>query len=43
VVGRQIVTEVDAEAWLHEFDELERQGAYFFCSMPILTEAAKVA
>ena len=43
VVGRQIITEAEAEAWLHEFDELERQGAYFFCSMPVLTEAVKVA
>ena len=43
VVGRQIITEAEAEAWLQEFDELEQQGAYFFCSMPILTEAVKVA
>jgi ubiquinone/menaquinone biosynthesis C-methylase UbiE len=43
VVGRQIITGAEAEAWLQEFDELEQQGAYFFCSMPILTEAVKVA
>jgi hypothetical protein len=43
VVGRQIITEAEAEAWLQEFDELEQHGAYFFCSMPILTEAVKVA
>src|SRR5215510_14262415 len=43
VVGRQIITEAEAEAWLQEFDALEQQGAYFFCSMPILTEAVKVA
>ena len=43
VVGRQVITAVEAEAWLQEFDELEQQGAYFFCSMPILTEAVKVA
>lgn len=43
VVVRQIITEAEAEAWLQEFDELEQQGAYFFCSMPILTEAMKVA
>jgi hypothetical protein len=30
VVGRQIITEAEAEAWLQEFDELEQQGAYFF-------------
>jgi hypothetical protein len=43
VVGRQVITAVEAEAWLQEFDALEQQGAYFFCSMPILTEAVKVA
>jgi hypothetical protein len=43
VVGRQVITAVEAEAWLQEFDELEQHGAYFFCSMPILTEAVKVA
>jgi ubiquinone/menaquinone biosynthesis C-methylase UbiE len=43
VVGRQLLTEAEAEAWLQEFDALEQQGAYFFCSMPILTEAVKVA
>jgi hypothetical protein len=43
VVGRQIITAEEAEAWLQEFDALEQQGAYFFCSMPILTEALKVA
>ncbi len=30
VVGRQIITEAEAEAWLREFDELDHQGAYFF-------------
>ena len=43
VVGRQIITEAEAEAWLQEFDALEHQGAYFFCLTPILTEAVKVA
>ena len=32
-----------AGAWLNEFAALEHQGAYFFCSTPILTEAVKVA
>jgi arsenite methyltransferase len=43
VVGRQVVTAAEAEAWLQEFDTLEQQGAYFFCLTPILTEAVKVA
>ena len=42
VVGRKAVTVAEAEAWLREFDTLEQQEAYFFCSMPILTEAVKV-
>ena len=29
VVGRQIITEIEAEGWLQEFDTLEQQGAYF--------------
>jgi arsenite methyltransferase len=43
VVGRQAISAEEAEAWFQEFDALEQQGAYFFCSMPILTEAVKVA
>jgi hypothetical protein len=42
VVGRQALTEEEAEAWLQEFDALERQGANFFCITPVLTEAVKV-
>jgi SAM-dependent methyltransferase len=42
VVGRKVLSETEADAWLGEFDELERKGAYFFCSTPILTEAVKV-
>ena len=43
VVGRQAVTEAEAGAWLNEFEALEHQGAYFFCSMPVvLTEAVKI-
>jgi hypothetical protein len=29
-------------AWLNKFAALAHQGAYFFCSTPILTEAVKV-
>lgn len=43
VVGRQVITAEEAEAWLQEFDTLEQQGAYFFCITSILTEAVKVA
>ena len=33
------------EGWEQQapFDNLERKGAYFFCSAPVLTEALKVA
>lgn len=43
VVGRNSVTEAEAEAWLQEFDELEKQNAYFFSSTPILTAAVRVS
>jgi arsenite methyltransferase len=43
VVGRQAVTAAEAEAWLQEFDTLEQEGANFFCTTSILTEAVKVA
>jgi arsenite methyltransferase len=43
VVGRDSVTEAEAEAWLQEFDELEKQNAYFFSSTPILTAAVRVS
>ena len=42
VVGRQAISAAEAEAWFLEFDTLEQHGAYFFCSLPILTEAVKV-
>jgi arsenite methyltransferase len=42
VVGKQEVTQAEADAWLHEFEELEHRGAYFFSSTPIVTEAIKV-
>jgi ubiquinone/menaquinone biosynthesis C-methylase UbiE len=43
VVARQAISAAEAEAWLEEFADLERQGAYFFCSTPIITEAMKVS
>jgi arsenite methyltransferase len=42
VVGRQNVTEEEAAEWFDEFPELEKNGAYFFCVTPVLTEAVKV-
>jgi SAM-dependent methyltransferase len=41
--GRERVGADDADAWLRELDDLEREGAYFFCSTPVLTEAIKLA
>ena len=43
VVGRCGVSQQDADAWLGEFEELERKGAYFFSSTPIITECVKAA
>lgn len=42
VVERKLISPEEADAWLSEFDQLEQQRAYFFCSTPILTEAIKV-
>lgn len=42
VLGRQAVTAEEAEAWFEELEELERRGAYFFSSTPIITEATTV-
>lgn len=43
VLGRHAVTPEEADAWLHEFEELEQNGGYFFSSTPIITEAIKMA
>lgn len=42
VVGRQVITAEEADAWIQDFDDLEQQGAYFFCITSILTEAVKI-
>jgi SAM-dependent methyltransferase len=42
IVGRGLVAEDEADAWMSEFDDLENEGAYFFCYTPVLTEAIKV-
>jgi ubiquinone/menaquinone biosynthesis C-methylase UbiE len=42
VVGDGLVEQTEADAWSDEFDELEQEGAFFFCYTPILTEAVKV-
>jgi SAM-dependent methyltransferase len=43
LVGRGLASAEAADAWLAELDALDREGAYFFCSTPILTEAIKLA
>ena len=43
VVGQGAITEAEAEAWMREFDDLERRGAYFLCVTPVLTEALRPA
>jgi hypothetical protein len=41
VVGRNGITESEGDAWLHEFDDLEARGEYFFSATPVLTEALR--
>ncbi len=43
VVGQGAIDQAEADAWSGEFDALEDEGAYFFCSTPVLTEAIKVS
>ncbi|HPR53086.1 MAG TPA: methyltransferase domain-containing protein [Deltaproteobacteria bacterium] len=43
VTGRNTVPAQTVDAWLGEFDDLEKQGSYFFSSTPILTEALKIS
>jgi hypothetical protein len=40
-VGQRAVTAEDAEAWMREFESLERRGAYFLCFTPVMTEAMR--
>jgi SAM-dependent methyltransferase len=41
-VGRDAVTRDEAGAWLADFRALDEDGANFFCSTPVLTEAMRV-
>lgn len=43
VAGRSGISAAEANDWISEFDELEKEGAYFFASMPIITEAVRVS
>ncbi len=42
LVGREVLSPDEADAWLGEFAELESKGAYSFCSTPVMTEAVKL-
>ena len=42
IVSSQTVTEEEAAEWFDEFAKLEKNGAYFFCITPVLTEAVNV-
>ena len=41
LVGREVLSPDEADAWSGEFVELESKGAYSFCSTPVMTEAVK--
>jgi arsenite methyltransferase len=43
VVSRGSITNEEAAAWFDEFASLDKNGAYFFCITPVLTEAEKVS
>lgn len=42
LVASKAMSETEATSWLDEFDDLEREGAYFFSVTPVLTQAMKV-
>lgn len=43
LTARETVAVNTVDAWLNEFDELEKKHSYFFSSTPILTEAIKIS
>ena len=42
VVGQNSISKDEAEAWISEFEDLDRRGEYWFASLPIVTEAVKL-
>ncbi len=42
VAAQGLLPDEEAQAWIAEFDELEKRGAYWFASLPMITEALKV-
>lgn len=42
-LNRGLVSADEAQAWIDEFEEVERQNSYFFSSSTFLTEAQKPA
>jgi hypothetical protein len=42
VKQRELIPADEADEWLAEFDNLEREGAFFLSSTPILTQAIKL-
>jgi arsenite methyltransferase len=43
LIGTGLISAAELDAWLNEFEELEQQGAYYFCYTPVLTLAIKPA
>lgn len=42
VVGQNSISKDEAEAWISEFEDLDRRGEYWFASLPMVTEAVKL-
>ncbi|MBT3312114.1 MAG: methyltransferase domain-containing protein [Desulfobacterales bacterium] len=43
VLGRELVDVAEVEDWFEEFEKLEREGAFFFCSTSVITEVLKTS
>jgi arsenite methyltransferase len=43
VAAQGLILDAEAQAWIAEFDDLEKRGAYWFASLPMITEAVKLS
>lgn len=42
VASQGTIPAAEVEDWANEFSELDKRGAYWFCSTPVVTEAIKI-
>ena len=42
VIAQNLIPEAEAKAWFSEFGTLDERGAYWFASLPMMTEAIRI-